>query len=317
MKRLLYGAERYFLQEKATQIVKDECALDFLVQPLLYDCERYMFDWDQLFEELMTVSFFESHKIIYLLNPQAAYSDLTESKSKLLIELLENLPEEVILFLMVETPSFDRRLKIYKPFLQAKEAYKIASLNPLSFKNMVRELCKKENIQLSSVVFEHLISRLPMHVITLQSEINKLSNYPQTITIDVINQLISKPMADSVFELSKAIMLKDHKQAWNVYEDLLILKHDPTSLIPAIAWQYRIMFQILHYKEEKLSQHEIAQQLDEHEYTFNKAWQYANKTTKNKVMGLLDQLATLDQSIKIGKTDKKIGFERFLLEAMR
>jgi|SRR5690554_992138 DNA polymerase-3 subunit delta len=317
MKVLLYGSERYFLESKATQLINDDYAFANDLEPIVYDCENYMFSWDQLFEELMTVSFFDSHKVIYCLNPVAVYSDLSESKVKEFASLLETLPEEVLFFMMVESPSIDQRLKLYKPFIKSKQAIKIASLNHATFRKLVVDMLDKHQIRLNPIELDTLLTRLPMHVLTLKQEINKLASYPSRITVEVIDALISKPLADSVFELSKAIMLKNHKAAWSVYEDLLVLKHDPTSLIPAIAWQYRIMYQILYYKSLKLNQFAIQQRLDEHEYTFNKAWQYANRTDKETVISLLNQLANLDQSIKMGKTDKKIGFERFLLEAMR
>lgn len=317
MKILLVGSERYFLQEKAAQIIERDYAFAKECEPIVYDCERYMFSWEQLFEELMTVSFFEPQKVIYCLNPVTAYSDLSDAKIKMFVDILETLPEEVLFFMMVEAPSIDQRLKIYKPFIKSKQMIKLASLNHASFRKLVIEMLNENQIVLNPNELDVLISRLPMHVLTLKQEINKLASYPNKITVDVIHSLISKPLADSVFELSKAIMLKNQALAWSVYQDLLILKHDPTSLIPAIAWQYRVIFQILHYKSQKMSQFEIQNVLKEHEYTFSKAWQYATKTDKNTVMNLLDKLATLDQSIKIGKTDKMIGFERFLLEAMR
>ena len=317
MKRMLYGAERYFLEIQARKLISTHAEFAQDVDPVVYDCERITFEWDQLFEELMTVSFFEPVKVIYCYNPTTALSSLSESQLKMFMEILENLPEEVIFFLMIESPSFDQRLKLFKLFKSANELQKVPALTNYSFRKLVLEILEKQKLRLNPDHLEILIDRLPRQVPSIQQEIAKLASYPLPITEEVIVKLISRPMEDNVFELSEAIMLKDHYNAWRVYQDLLVMKHDPVSLIPAIAWQYRIMFHVLHYKSKNVSKGAIEQTLKEHPYAFSKAWGYANETDMSSVMKLLDQLAVLDQSIKMGKTDKKMGFERFLLEAMR
>lgn len=317
MKMMLYGAERYFLEIQANQMIKTKATFAKNYEPIVYDCERITFAWDQLFEELITVSFFEPVKVIYCYNPASALSSLSDAQFKMFVDILENLPQEVIFFLMVESPSYDQRLKLFKLFKKTNQLYKVSGLDTQTKRKLVQEILNEQKLHLSPMHLDMLINRLPFEVPTIQQEIKKLAAYPLPITDEVIRSLISRPMADSVFDLSKAIMLKDHSNAWRVYEDLLVQKHDPVSLIPAIAWQYRIMFHILHYKSKNATQNEIKQTLNEHSYAFSKAWQYANQTNQASVMSLLDQLAVLDQSIKMGKTDKKMGFERFLLEAMR
>lgn len=317
MKMMLYGAERYFLDLQAQQLIKKHAEFASNIKPVVYDCERITFAWDHLFEELMTISFFEPSKVIYCYNPSAALSNLSEAQFKMFTQILENLPEEVVFFLMIESPTFDQRLKFFKLFTKTNHTLKVAALDKNNVTPFIIKTLKHHKIELDRSLLNVLVELLPLQVATIQQEIAKLASYPLPITKEVLSSLISRPMADSVFELSAAIMLKDHNNAWRVYQDLLVLKHDPVSLIPAIAWQYRMMFHILHYQSKKMSAYQIKQTMNEHSYAFDKAWGYASKTSKQTVMNLLDQLASLDQSIKMGKTDKKMGFERFLLEAMR
>lgn len=317
MKMMLYGAERYFLEIEAADVIKRIVPSAQSTNPMVYDCERITFSWDQLFEELITVSLFEPVKVIYCYNPTAALANLSDAQFKLFENILVNLPDEVVFFLMIESPTYDQRLKIFKLFTKEKQFKKVSPLDNNSFRKLILEVCASYNLRLQPNHLTMLEDRIPMQVPAVHQEIAKLASYPLPITEDIIKVLITRPMSDSVFELSGAIMQKDHRNAWKVYQDLLILKHDPVSLIPAIAWQYRVMFHILHYKAKKMTRAEIENELGEHRFTFQKAWDYANKTNKRSVMKLLDQLSVLDQSIKMGKTDKKMGFERFLLEAMR
>ena len=317
MKVLLYGAERYLLENKAKAMLNDEHAYAASIEPLLFDCENYEFDWNHFMEELMTVSFFDAHKVVYCINPQAELANLNDYQMNALLEILDNLSEDVLLFVMVDAPSYDRRLKFFKHFSKNKEVIQVPSLSYRDFKTLVVSELAKNNLALGQLELDALTERLPLHVLSIKQEIKKLASYPYPLDVDAINALISKPISENVFDLSKAIILKDYETCWTIYDHLLIQKYDQTALIPAIAWQYRIMHHILHYQSEKLSRFEIQSRLKEHEYTFKKGWEYASKTNKADVEKLLNQLAQLDQAIKMGKTDKKIGFERFLLEAMK
>ena len=317
MKVLLYGAERYLLEKQAQAIIEKKHSYAKDIEPLLFDCENYEFSWNHLMEEILTVSFFEPYKIIYCINPQAVLSDLSQASLNQLLDLLEHLGDDVLFFMMVDQPSYDKRLKLFKLFSKNREVLEVASLNYRDFRNIVITSLKEHNLHLGNVELDALLDRLDMHVLSLQQEIKKLATYPGKLSVDVIDELIAKPISENVFDLSKAIMLKDYKGTWSIYQKLLIQKYDQTALIPAIAWQYRIMHHILHYKQEDLSQFEIQKRLKEHDYTFRKAWEYANKTSKDTVEKLINELAQLDQAIKGGLTDKKIGFERFLLEAMK
>jgi len=98
---------------------------------------------------------------------------------------------------------------------------------------------------------------------------------------------------------------------------LQVLKYDPVALVPSIAWQLRVMFQILVYKRERISDMDIRDKLGVHEYVFSKALGYARMTNLDRVCELLEMLAQLDQKIKTGLINGTMGFELFLIEAMR
>ena len=95
------------------------------------------------------------------------------------------------------------------------------------------------------------------------------------------------------------------------------LKHDPVALIPSIAWQLRLMFQVLLLQRERLSSFEIRERLNENDFVLSKAIEYAKGSSVERIVDLLEHLASLDQQIKSGKVDKKFGFELFMIEATR
>jgi DNA polymerase-3 subunit delta len=77
------------------------------------------------------------------------------------------------------------------------------------------------------------------------------------------------------------------------------------------------MLQIFELKERGMSYSTMNQILNENPYAFDKAVEYTRFASHQSVKQLLMMLSALDVSIKQGKQDKKIGFERFLLESVR
>ena len=137
MKMMLYGTERYFLEIHARKLIKTHAEFAQGVDSVVYDCEQITFEWDQLFEELMTVSFFEPVKVIYCYNPTTALGSLSDAQFKMFVNILENLPDEVIFFLMIENPTYDLRLKLFKLFKKANQLQKVPGLEKNSFRRFL------------------------------------------------------------------------------------------------------------------------------------------------------------------------------------
>ena len=108
---------------------------------------------------------------------------------------------------------------------------------------------------------------------------------------------------------------KNVKKMFSIWEDLQILNKDPIYLIALIASQFHLLFQVKCAMIKGMhDQSEIASLLSVHPYRVKLALPVCARLSVDTIMDLLHRLADLDQSIKSGKLDKKLGFEIFLLK---
>lgn len=323
MNVVITGSDRFFLRQKAKEWVEKNEKSAKGIEPAVFDGYSASFNWDELFEEIQTISFFSDIKVIELINPPGFTLKNFDNSAilKTWTSLVETMPKEVILLIMFESDKMNKTAEMTKPLVKNKGKntvwIEVAKISKIEYESIIRRQCLVRQIKLDDDKMRHLINRLPKQIETCMRELDKLALFPDHIDKKVLDVLISRPLEDNVFDLSAAVVSKDLGTALRIYKDLQVLKYDPVALVPSIAWQLRVMFQILVYKRDRISDVDIREKLGVHEFVFSKALGYSRMTNLDRVCELLEMLAQLDQKIKTGLINGPMGFELFLIEAMR
>jgi DNA polymerase-3 subunit delta len=323
MNVVITGSDRFFLKQKAKEWIDKNEKSAKGIEPAVFDGYSASFNWDELFEEIQTISFFSDIKVIELINPPGFTLKTSDNQSllKTWTSLIESMPKEVILLILFENDKMNKTADMTKPLVKNKGKntvwLEVAKISKSEYESIIRRQCLVRQIKLDDDKMSHLLKRLPKQIETCMRELDKLALFPDVIDKKVLDVLISKPLEDNVFDLSAAVVSKDLGTALRIYKDLQVLKYDPVALVPSIAWQLRVMFQILVYKKERFSDEDIREKLGVHDFVFSKALGYARMTNLDRVCELLEMLAQLDQKIKTGLINGPMGFELFLIEAMR
>lgn len=323
MNVVITGSDRFFLKQKAKEWVDKNEKSAKGIEPAVFDGYSASFNWDELFEEIQTISFFSDIKVIELINPPGFTLKTFDNQVllKTWTSLIESMPKEVILLILFENDKMNKTADMTKPLVKNKGKntvwIEVAKISKTEYDNIIRRQCLVRQIKLDEDKMSHLLKRLPKQIETCMRELDKLALFPDPIDKKVLDVLISRPLEDNVFDLSAAVVSKDLGTALRIYKDLQVLKFDPVALVPSIAWQLRVMFQILVYKKERFSDDDIREKLGVHDFVFSKALGYARMTNLDRVCELLEMLAQLDQKIKTGLINGPMGFELFLIEAMR
>ncbi len=148
---------------------------------------------------------------------------------------------------------------------------------------------------------------------TIEKEITKLSLYGQHLDYQSVDQLVSRPLEDNVFDLSNALLKKEKKKAMQLYTDLKKIKTEPIQLIALLAKQFRFLLQVKILKNERYSNEQIANELNAHPYRIKVALENCRQFTFKEIKDKLVKLADLDSSIKKGIKDRYVDFEIFLM----
>lgn len=235
----------------------------------------------------------------------------------------ENKIDDLLNYVSNPNPDNDFIIVCPSKYYNAKNKYfsqisKVAEVENLLFEdendfvNYAKVLISQVNIKMNDKAQKILIERCLGDVCKLEREIAKLALYPDELDEEIVSKMVSKPLENDVFELSNALLQKDHKKIMQVYNDLKLLKIEPIALISLLANQFRLMIQVGILKKKNKTENEIATLLNVHPYRVKLSGQYLRSYSLNDVKKILVSLADLDYKIKTGEYDRYVDFELFL-----
>lgn len=313
MNYVIYGEEQYQVQKQIQAIVHREIAGAADMNTVTYDALQASID--QILEDAETIPFFADKKVIIVnhANFLSASND-TDMDLARLEAYLERPLDSTILILSGEFAKLDTRKKIVKKISTLCDVRVCNRLDKDSLPAYVREVLKKHHITMSNKAFSLLCERLPYDIGTIQNELAKLELYDQTIDEAVIAQLVTRSLEEDVFALVNAVVEKNMKRIFRIWQDLQMLNKEPIAMIALITAQFHLLYQVkVQLLKHVSNQAEIAKILGVHPYRVKLAIPTCQRLAIDDILDVLHQLADLDQNIKTGRIDKKIGFEMFLL----
>lgn len=178
----------------------------------------------------------------------------------------------------------------------------------------IKKILEKKNIQLESKkVFDSLMERIGTDWESIANDIQKLELLNETITLESVEALISRPLEDNIFGIIDAIVDKDIEKALSIFYDLRVQNEDPVSLLPRMAAQLRHMYQVFYLKNKGYNDAKITSELNVHPYRVTLALQKRSRISEKKILKMIHDLAVLDLEIKSGIAEKYQAFEMFLV----
>lgn len=313
MNYILYGEEHYLLEEALKRIVKEHVPVADDMNTVTYDASRS--DLLTVLDDARTIPFFSDKKII-IVNHATFLSptDDTGWDCEILDSYLKDPMDSTVLIFVGEFMKLDARKKIVKAMQKTCKVLQYSRLDESSKVNYIRNELKSRNIHIDPKGLQELEKRLPADIQTIKNEISKLELYGGDITLDCINDLITRPLEEDVFILVNAVTKQDLKTALHLWNDLCVLNKDAIYLIALLASQFRFLYQVKTLMMQGYSKNEITSELKAHPYRIQVSMQTCSYLELAYILEILAQLATLDQKLKSGQLDKKLGFELFLMQ---
>ncbi len=315
MIRLLISESSILLKSKLNNYTNDVLESKNEFNYCVFDFEETSLD--DIITTLESPSFFGEKKVIVCKNPYFFKDEKMklpfENNLEQFLKYLSNPNPDNDLIVVCPEKYYNNKNKYFNALSKVSEVENLLFEDEKDFTNYANMLLKGTKISLDNDAKNLLINRCLGDVCKLEREIAKLSLYPEKIDVDIINKMVAKPLEDDVFELSNAILKKDHKQIMQIYNDLKLLKIEPINLISLLANQFRLMLQVSILKNQNLTDNEIATTLNVHPYRIKLAKQYIQQNySLNTIKNILLDLSDLDYKIKIGEYDRYVDFELFL-----
>lgn len=273
------------------------------------------FTMDAVLDEAEMFSFFSDYRLLIVsnasfLNAQGKVK-LTDKEQNRLLDYIANPNTASVIIFNVDNPSLDKRKKITKAMNKQTTVVDISHLDEEQVSRYVQSYIKQSDISYTREAVHELLVRVNYQLTNAMVEIAKLELFAQSerrITIDTVRTLVARTLESDVFQLSNAIANKDVSRAIQIYQDLILMKHEPIALHALMVSQFRVMVQAVILARTGMNQADIAKQLAIHPYRVKLALESVRSLQFEELIKFYTELAEADYYMKTGFGDKETYF---------
>ncbi|WP_027120594.1 DNA polymerase III subunit delta [Mycoplasmopsis lipofaciens] len=314
----IYGSEKYFIKQKINEIINKNANKKLVT--FYYDDNNEIM---QLLDIVMANDLFSSERIIIIYDLPFFEKQISKDDKgniNILIKYLQNNTKDTIVFVNQDLINKNKIVKNeLTNFLFKEVANKVISVETksISANDLVNEICvlaKKNGGSITQQAALLLSRKVPNDLYLINIEINKLLNQNKQINEKMVEESVSDIYTEDVFGFSNSFESNDLNTIWRKYKEKSIEGVDISILIAQTSQIFILANQIYGYKMINKSLFEISKELKIHEFRVKKVSYLLNKYGINKIKQIILSLALLDEEIKEGKINPKIGFERFLIK---
>ena len=233
---------------------------------------------------------------------------------KCLDKYIEHPDSNSIIIFVTNGDKLDKRKNIVKKLMEKVEVKEFKKLSDYELNSFIKKLFENDNYKVKEKAINELINRVGNNLLALSNEIEKLKLYKldsKTIEEEDVKEMVIKYDFDNIFALSDAVVKRDVGLALNLYEELLRRNEEPIKIIVLLANQFRLIYQSKKLSSKGFNEGQIASDLGVHPYRVKLARESDLK--ENELLKYIGVLADLDADIKMGKVNKDVGLELFLL----
>lgn len=302
---LLEGTDYLSIHVKMEEIIKKCSFLNTDISK--YDVSEVLLE--NAIEDLNTYGMFSNKKVIVISNFDKMNLEVNNTEE--LLRYLDNSSPDNLLFILAE--KLDDRKKITKD-LKKKTNYIRVDIDPFDFTKECLKGYKFDNRVINTLVENNLGD-----IARIYNECEKLKSYKfddKNISVNDVLEIGIKKKGDSTeitFQFSRALALKNKKEALILYKELLNYLVEPLNIIGLLASQYRIMYQVKVLEEKGMKNDEIASTLKEKSYRITKTRELTRYYSKGEILDLMIKLEDIDLKIKTTGVDANSLLQLFIL----
>lgn len=167
------------------------------------------------------------------------------------------------------------------------------------------------NLKISKLNINYLSERTGGDLNTIINEASKLANYAKgkkEVTKDDIDLLVAEKLEETIFDLINDLTNKNMTGVQKKYKALLYAGNADRAIMPLVAWQYMLIYEVKLGMLENKSQKEIETLTGQKTFTINKASNIARKIDVNKLKAII----RLCNEVSIGFTKGDNNFDLLL-----
>ena len=289
---LLYGEEKYDIEQKVEKIKKDYEHLEVGVN-LFYITKENINELETISQG---VTFFGESKLIIIKNTNLKFdvSYLNDIDPKTQVIIIED--------------SVDKRLTSYKQLSKIAECTEFKHMKDKEIVSYIIQLLKRYNKKIDYKVAEYMQSICGEEKANIINELQKIVIYlddRDEVNKEDIDKVCSKTLNAKIFDVLQKIIDKKHKEAIASLDDLLNQKEPIVKIYIMLYKQIKQMYMIKILKEKRET--DIASKLKIHPFVYKNLSLTCDKYSIDELKNLLYEFDNYDE-----KMDFEIGLKKII-----
>lgn len=294
---LLYGEEKYELEQKVQKIKKEFANLQVGVNLFYINNDNI----DELANVIQGVTFFGSEKLIIIKNTNLKFN----------VELLKTIDEDVKVVIIED--SVDKRLSEYKTLSKIAECIEFKHLDERQMAQFIVDTLRKYNVKISFDDAQYMQEVCGQDKANNINELQKLVIYVGnggTVDKEIIDKVCSKTLNAKIFDVLDYIVNKKKKLAIDELDSLLKQKEPIVKIYIMLYKQFKQLYMIKLLKDK--GEKDIATRLGIHPFVVKKLLFSCDKYTENELKNIIYAFEEYDQKTKNGDMDFEIGLKKII-----
>ena len=269
---------------------------------------------EEILFEMDSFSIFDESKMIVIQN--CSFLSSKDTTKYELQPFIDRSDIETIVVYICNSDKLDQRKKLVKELVSKSQVISCIALDEKGKTYYVQDVCKRMGLKMDYDALQWFNSHIGLDSMRIESELEKLLTYSSHITLDDVKHLVSIEPLNDVFKMVNALFDKNALRFLAYYRNFRNLNMEPVAINGLLSGQIRFLFQVKVLMNQGYSKDEIASTLKAHPYRIQLTMQRASLFHSEELLNMLEQLASLDQDMKMGKIDKDEGFEQFALDML-
>jgi len=302
---LLYGSEEYlkklYRDKIKAAIIKDDADINYSY------FEGKDIEESKLVQAAQTLPFFADYRLVVV-----EKSGFFKSQSELL-QLLSSIPDTTVMVFVED--EVDKRSKLFK---FVKDNGYVSEMNGLDDKNLklfAASLFNQHNHKITEADISYLLDKIGADMYNIVNEVEKISSYAagkEIITREDIDAVITVQITGKIFAMVDAIGSRQTRKALELYYELIAVREKPLGILFMIIRHFNILLQVkdLHSRGYSSS---ISEMVGIPVFTVSKYISQARNFTIRCLMDALEYGTDIEQQIKTGAIDERVGVELFII----
>lgn len=269
----------------------------------------------EIVESCGYISLFNDKKKIIVKNCNFL-SGKANAETELLEKYLEN-PNPLTTIIFTFNDKVDERKKIIRLIRDQKHYINIKPLPYKEVANKLVEEAKKNKYKLSlsdaTYISDASLNNIDIALLELE-KVFLYYNKPCEIERHVLEHIISHSLDDNNFKFVDAVIKRKINEAIDYLKSFKLFKVEPLAVISLLAREYRMMLIAKSLYQKGYGSRTIATKLSIPDWKTDKiianVSTYSIKELEDKVI----DLSNLDYCLKMGKIEKYLGLEMFVLK---